>query len=251
MIKSLLLTTMVAANAASASLIAQYSFDNPADRYEDVSANSYNGAGVGTVSFVAGVSGDAMSVAAAGKMVYSAGAGIPVNLANFTLSFWATDSSTSWDSWVEMNAEAGGAEVGIHVQSTGADGVAVYNADGGAPIAGYASGTLNYGSALATGFNHIALTASGGTARLYVGGIERSNAAWTVGSNLGLLSVGGLFRDAVRNVSAQVDDVQIYDTGLAPTDIAFLAANPGIAVPEASSGVLAALGLLLMLRRRS
>ena len=251
MIKSLLITAMVAANTVNASLIAQYSFDNPADRYEDVSANSYNGAGVGTVSFVAGVSGDAMSVAGAGKMVYSAGAGIPVNLSDFTLSFWATDSTTSWDSWVEMNAGAGGAQVGIHVQSTGADGVAVYNADGGTPVAGYASGGLDYGSALAPGFNHIALTASGGTARLYVGGIECSNAAWTVGSNLGFFTVGGLFRDALRNVSAQVDDVQIYDTGLAPTDIAFLAANPGIAVPEASSGVLAALGLLLMLRRRS
>jgi hypothetical protein len=251
MTKLLLCSALVVANAANASLIAQYSFDAPATRYEDVSSNSYNGSGVGTVSFVAGVSGDAMSVAGAGKMVYSAGAGIPVNLADFTLSFWATDSSTSWDSWVEMNAGAGGAEVGIHVQSTSANGVAVYNADGGTPIAGYASGALNYGSALAAGFNHIALTASGGTARLYVGGIERSSTAWTVSSNLGLLSVGGLFRDAVRNVSAQVDDVQIYDTGLAPSEIAFLAANPGVTVPESSSGVLAALGLLLMLRLRS
>lgn len=251
MTKSMFLTAVVLANAANASLIAQYSFDAPATRYEDVSSNSYNGAGVGTVSFVAGVSGDAMSITGAGKMVYSAGGGIPVNLANFTLSFWATDSSTSWDSWVEMNAGAGGAEVGIHVQSTSANGVAVYNADGGTPVAGYASGALGYGSALTPGLNHIALTASGGTARLYVGGIERSSAVWTVGSNLGLLSVGGLFRDAVRNVSAQIDDVQIYDTGLAPSDIAFLAANPGVTVPEASSGVLAALGLLLRLRRRS
>ena len=241
----------LAATGAHASLIAHYSFDNPAARYEDITANTYDGAAVGTIAFVAGASGDAMSVAGAGKVAYSAGAGIPVNLSSFTLSFWATDSTTSWDSWVEMNAGAGAAQVGIHVQSTGADGVAVYNADGGTPVAGYASGGLDYGSALAPGFNHIALTASGGTARLYVGGIERSNAAWTIGSNLGFLTVGGLFRDAVRNVSAQVDDVQIYDTGLTPTDIAFLAANPGIAVPEASSGVLAALGLLLMLRRRS
>lgn len=251
MLKSSLTFLLLMAGAAHASLIAHYSFDAPAARYEDVSANTYDGAAVGTVSFVPGASSEAMSVAGGGKMVYSAGAGIPVNLSNFTLSFWATDSSTSWDSWVEMNAGAGGTQVGIHVQSTGANGVAVYNADGGTPVAGYASGALGYGSALAAGFNHIALAASGGTARLYVGGIERGSAAWTVSSNLGLLSVGGLFRDGVRNVSAQVDDVQIYDTGLAPADIAFLAANPGVTVPEASSGVLAALGLLLMLRRRS
>ena len=249
--KHILIMAVLAATSANASLIAQYSFDNPAARYEDVSANSYNGSGVGTVSFVAGVSGDAMSVAGAGKMVYGAGGGIPVNLSAFSLSFWATDSTTSWDSWVEMNAGTGGAQVGIHLQSTGTDGVAVYNADGGTPVAGYAGGALTYGSALAAGFNHIALTASGGTAKLYVGGIERGSAPWTVSSNFGLLSVGGLFRDAVRNVSAQIDDLQIYDTALAPTDITFLAANPGVAVPEASSGVLAAFGLLLALRRRA
>ena len=251
MVKSSITSFMLMAGGAHASLIAQYSFDNPAARYEDASANSYNGSAVGTVSFVAGVSGDAMSVAGAGKMVYSAGGGIPVNLAAFTLSFWATDSTSSWDSWVEMNAGAGGAEVGIHLQSTGANGVAVYNADGGTPVAGYAGGALTYVSALAAGFNHIALTASGGTAKLYVGGIERGSAPWTVSSNLGLLSVGGLFRDGVRNVSAQIDDLQIYDTALAPTDITFLAANPGVAVPEASSGVLSAFGLLIALRRRA
>ena len=251
MIRSLIFLAALAPAATHATLIARYTFDSSAARYEDVSANAYDGSGVGTVSFAPGVSGDGMSVAGAGKMVYGAGAGIPVNLSDFTLSFWATDSSTSWDSWVEMNAGAGGAEVGIHLQSTGANGVAVYNADGGTPVAGYTGGSLLYGSALAAGFNHIALTATGGTARLYVGGIERGSAPWTVGANLGLLSVGGLFRDAVRNVSAQVDDVQIYDSALAPSDITFLAANPGVAVPESSTGVLAALGLLLALRRRA
>ncbi|MFO1492885.1 MAG: hypothetical protein U1F87_18690 [Kiritimatiellia bacterium] len=112
MIRSLIFLAALAPAATHATLIARYTFDSSAARYEDVSANAYDGSGVGTVSFAPGVSGDGMSVAGAGKMVYGAGAGIPVNLSDFTLSFWATDSSTSWDSWVEMNARAGGAEGG-------------------------------------------------------------------------------------------------------------------------------------------
>ena len=41
-----------------------------------------------------------------------------------------------------------------------------------------------------------------------------------------------------------IDDIQVYDTVLAESDIEFLFNNPGAAIPEPSSLVLAALGLL-------
>ncbi len=47
-----------------------------------------------------------------------------------------------------------------------------------------------------------------------------------------------------------IDDVQVYDEALSATQIQFLFNNPGVAIPEPGSLVLAGLGLLSLARRR-
>ena len=111
--------------SAQATLIAHYTFDDSSQRTADSSGNNYHGNEIGTVNYTAGISGDAMSVAGGGKVVYDPG--IPVSLSSFALSFWATDSSVSWKDWIEMNA-GDPTTVGFHVQSTGSNGVALYRA---------------------------------------------------------------------------------------------------------------------------
>ena len=63
-------------------------------------------------------------------------------------------------------------------------------------------------------------------ASLYVDGMQQSTLAWSCVSNLNVVTVGGAYALS-RYITADIDDVQIYDHALSPSEIAWLDANPG------------------------
>ncbi|RYD26260.1 MAG: LamG domain-containing protein [Verrucomicrobiaceae bacterium] len=111
-------------------------------------------------------------------------------------------------------------------------------------------------------WHHLALTVdlTAKTMILYVDGVSSSTQNFAAGAVLfpvfNNFEIGRLGRaggsgptDAFGGL---IDDVQVYNTALGSTDIQYLFANPGTAVPEPGIFALASLGLLsLTLRRRA
>ena len=107
-------------------------------------------------------------------------------------------------------------------------------------------------------WHHLAMTVDLGTStmNLYVDGLLADTQNFSTGAvafpGFNNFEIGRLGRSATKvdGYTGLVDDVQVYNTALSASDVAFLAANPGVAVPEPTAFALAGLGLLSLFRRR-
>lgn len=109
-------------------------------------------------------------------------------------------------------------------------------------------------------WHHLAMTVdlTSSTMNLYVDGVLTNTQDMTGGAVLfpvfNNFEVGRLGRTGGSGPTdaygGLVDDVQIYNTALSASDIGFLFANPGTAVPEPSVIALAGFGLLSLAYRR-
>lgn len=242
--------TLLAPAIAIGGLAAHYTFNDTDNRLMDSSGNTYHGsaAGYGTSYVASGVSGlgDAMSTTTSGRM--QIGTTMPVSLANFSISLWLS-SGTGWDNW-------------FSISSGGTDRLVLQNAPYGTPAAfldnpGGVSGYSSWGIAtnLSPGLQHIVITAdsSAEIVSLYLNGSSVSSNTWTVSGSelLNDLTIGGSRNITARDISATIDDVQIYDTALTSTQVSFLTSNPGATVPEPSMfWLLAAIGVATLLLRK-
>ena len=245
------LTALVflAVNYAFGGLVAHYTFDDSGNRYADVSGNSYNGTadGSGATFVSSGVAGlgDAMHSTTEDRVLVNTPI-TGVSLSNFTISFWATTGG-AWDDWMSFGSPL------LTLQNSGS--TVFLNNSRSPSLTGYSDWSLASG-ALVGGLNHIVLTANSAaeTASLYVNGSLAGTCAWSVslGVTLGYLTIGGAGDTTVRNIDATIDDVQIYDTALAVSDVSYLYNNPGDVVPEpATLGLFALVSVIgLFIRRR-
>jgi hypothetical protein len=122
----------------------------------------------------------------------------------------------------------------------------------------------NYAATTGDGWVHlVGVFDQGNTSALYVNGslVSSGAAAASIVDKTppGLFRIGAYYNSTNFEFGGSIDDVQVYDTALSADDVAFLFNNPGSAlgeigvagVPEPSTLVLAALGLLgLMATRR-
>lgn len=244
------LVLLVALHSAGAP-IAWYTFDDPADRYKDISGNGYHGTenGSGTSFSSSGVSGlgDAMNSTTSGEMWVNT----PINevsLSDFAISFWATDGS-DWDNWLSFGSSSTDA---ITLMNYAGNNRLFINNLGGVP--GFNSYDVD--AWLGAGLNHIVLTANSAadTVAIYLNGERASSNSWSVAASetIGYLTIGGSRVDAQREINATIDDVQIYDEALSFSDVSALYNSPGSVVPEPATISMLALcsALGLFIRRR-
>ncbi len=244
----------VGAVAATAQPVAWWKFDETSGTTANATIGSINGALVGGSGFVAGKSGNAVSVSQAGGGLVTFGNNFDFAASSFSYSFWLKTSTTAADqvvlgkhtatvvagyfTGVNQNTPYGAANKAWAYQS---------NVPGNEPIS---STSVNDDV-----WHHIAVTYQTGQHRLYVdGNLEATktgtpNVSTTAEFMIGAYSTVSGGRTA--SFTGLVDDLQIYDSTLADTDVRFLSQNAGQAVPEpATMAILAGAGLAWMRRRR-
>jgi hypothetical protein len=248
-----------ACSAASAGLIARYTFNESSGTTAFDTAGSVNGALQGTASFVSGgISGNAVSLSSAGEGVVNMGTNFAFLTGPFTISFWAKTTTTEADS-VMLSKHAAGSQNGYLVPvgptgGGGAAGKANFTASTFVSQGVTSTTTVNDGV-----WHHIVAVYNPppGTHSIYVDGApaEDTKSSATMVGNVSNFLVGGVGQVGNPTVNdgrytGLIDELQIYDTALTDGTIAFMTQNPGAVAPEPASLTALAGGLLALRRRR-
>lgn len=232
------LTALVAlalAPACAADLVGHWKFDERSGAVANDSVGDNDGALSGDAAFVPGVSGNAVKVSTAGNGLVNFGDVFQfAGPQSFTISLWMRTSTT--------NSTTNEAPLSRHLSGTVAGYIVLLNTSGGcygdpgrasfyqtSQCGGEVTGTTTVTD---MEWHHVAVVHNdGGQSKVYVDGAPAegtgpSTNIAAVGVNL---LVGGIYVGStpVNLYNGLVDDLQIYDTALAPCDIQDLFESPG------------------------
>ncbi len=187
-------------------LVAWWTGDGNAD---DVIGTA-DGSLVGNTTFVSGLADQAFSLDGSGDYVSA-----PFAYAGaFTLDLWANANTTSQTVFTSVFSSANPGNYNPHFQIE-FDGAGNYRFDGGNSELELAFG------AVATAWQHIAITYDGTDVSTYLNGVFVATGTWAgLGATLGFEIVKiGINRDTSRSFDGLVDEVEIYDRALSASEI--------------------------------
>ncbi len=222
-------------SAALGQPLAHWTFDNRADRFADVGPNGLSLTPVGAVAFAPGVSGSALSLNNGGK----ANADLSLlpggtNVEELTISLWADmdDAATAFDNFWGIRS-IGASDSNFVLENNGAAQTpALFQVNGGIP--GGSSLVPGSPNIAGGGFRHLAVTMSqsADNLELFVDGNSVGSTGWNADAAVDFLTIGGRFNTGVRNINAELDDVQVYGSALGQPQIQTLFNNPGRAIDD-------------------
>ncbi len=249
------LAGLLAAPAAGA-LVHRYTFENGAD--DDVGGLDGTASGV-TYASVGSPPGGQSALFTAGQDDAIDFAASAFNATGFTVAMWIrTDTSTGTIESLVSNKTGGNADgfalnVNTFDTSDGKLWTETANAAGTGDPAYSDAGYVRYDGT----WQHVAYAVdrASGLAQLYYDGADVTGTDDDILTDFNVAGPWrmGLFMDDLYGFDGYIDDVQIYDEVLSAGDVAFLASNPGAAIPEPvtlAGTMLAAGSLLGYVRRR-
>lgn len=261
-VASLALLAGIAA-APAATLVDRYLFQNNVSDSLGA-ANGTATANAATTEAPAYVA-DAPTGAAGSTTSLSLGATAGTKASGFSLANSVLDkTSGALSFWInpQQTTDAGADYVLYLPGATG--GLALYLSANSLNLRAYAGNSTSYAVSSVTAGNwlQVALTwdATTGTSQVYLGGVLAASGSYTAGTLLTSsagLRIGGFDLSGTANLTDQfvgkLYDLQVYSGALSSTDVSYLNAHPGLAVPEPGTValLLGGLALLGMLGRRA
>ena len=230
--------TCICVPAGRGELVAHWSFDDPGGRFADSSGNGRALTGTGTLAYAAGVSGSAMHLSGAGK-AYSDFGG-DVNMDELTVAFrvYQPSGAAPWKEYVELGYHTVfGATYCYVLERDNTDKVMGYNVKN---FVGAING-VDGGTKLTNAWHFVVFRASKSEnlCCFYIDNVRQTTYTWSCVSNLNIVTIGGAYA-LDRSITADIDDVQIYDTALAAGEMNWLYANPGSNLLQRGQGPLLA-----------
>lgn len=226
------------APAGRAELVAHWSFDDPDNRFADSSGCGRDLTGVGTVTYADGVSGSAMHLTGAGKAYFDFGG--DVNMAELTVVFrvYQPAGTSAWKEYAELGYQTDfGSSYCFVLERDNTEKVMAYNCHSFAGASSGVDGVVK----LSNAWHSVVFRASKNEniSRFYIDNVPQSALTWSCVSNLNIVTIGGAYA-LDRYITADIDDVQIYDTALTTGEINWLYANPGSNLLQRGGGPLLA-----------
>ena len=241
-----------AATQVHASLIGHWTLDDGSGNdVADSSGNNRDGvrsSGTWITTAPPAKVGGALEFTASGAGVsVDMGAGVlPSGNAERTITAWVSSDTFADKKFLGYGSSGAGITFDWTVEGSG-----IWLRHGGGQVKwnfGYTLGTMMHVAIVVpTGATNV------GDVKLYVDGSETAISTINTNSALNTGNVTSFYMGRGSSSAAFdgiVDDVQFYDTALGDQDIAWLAGNPGSAIPEPATLTLAAFGLLGLRRRR-
>jgi len=259
--------------SSHAALVAHYKFDEAASAtvaVNQVSGSTAGAVGAAVTTGVAGISGNAYSFGGAtatqADIVDMGNASFfsAITTSNkYTLSAWIKTSDTTNNRNTVVYAGSSTvnnvyADLGVAAGQAGALGAASARNRPSGSVAPQDVGIYSTPTVAPVNNNawhHLAMTVdiSASKLSLYVDGVLANTQTMAIGSlpSFNNFEIGRLGRPApVDPYQGLVDDVQVYDQDLTLSEVQYLFANPGLAVPEPGAFALAGVGLLSLAGRK-
>lgn len=249
----------VLCSAALAQLMpsAHWKFDESSGLTAADSAGSYTGTLAGSATFVSGgVSGNALSLDGAAGSYVDMGTSFPgFTSGDFSFSVWINSTATSGSMVFSKHQSTVMSGYFLGIGTTGDP----YGSPGKAYFYGgtFPGGEVTTTSSVNDGTWHnvVATYVAGDTMRIYFDGVlEATKGSPAINANSASFLAGGLNSNTLvptGNFIGLIDDMQVYGAALSASEVSWLYANPGSAIPEPSAyAVLAGLGALGLALRR-
>jgi hypothetical protein len=234
----LLLATCFCVPTSRGDLAAHWSFDDAGNRFADSSGNGRDLTASGTLAFTNGVSGSALHLTGAGKAFFNFGS--DVNMDELTVAFrvYQPAGAPEWRDYVELGYCTNFGSAYCYVlERDNTDKVMAYNVKNFVGAGSGVDGSVK----LTNAWHSVVFRASKGenVSRFYIDNVQQAPLAWSCVSNLNFVTIGSAYA-LNRSITADIDDVQIYDTALTSGEMNWLYANPGSNLQQRGHGPLLA-----------
>jgi len=221
---------ILATSSASAGLVAHYTFDDPAN----LSANTGSATLVWNdntgVTATQGMFGGAGAFLA-GTSQYWMNEFSPAvaNLSNFSVSMHVRGVGSAWDDYLSIGI---GANVFVlERDDSGNCGLYSIGNPGGMNASDFAGSTvINDGT-----WHHLGMVSDGSTIELYIDGVSAGSTPYTGNGTITSFQIASRFADGARAITADIDDVAVYNTALTAGQMRWLASNAAVGNPPGDS----------------
>ncbi len=221
-----------------AELAAHWSFDDPDNRFADASGHGRDLTGAGAIAYTSGISGSALRLTGAGKASFDFGGNVNMDELTVVFRVYQPAGASAWKEYVELGyqTEFGSAYCFV-LERDNLEKVMAYNCHSFAGASSCVDGSVK----LSNAWHSVVFRASKteNISRFYIDNVPQGALTWSCVSNLNIVTVGGAYA-LDRYITADIDDVQIYDTALTTSEMSWLYANPGSDLLQRGRGPLLA-----------